>query len=104
MSSDDRVAIRALVASMGGRHPVWCRHFIYVSDQAKAGALAAKLRLEGFAVESRMGADEVNWLVLARHKLVRDEEAIEAVGQTLTELAEAFGGEYDGWEGEVAED
>jgi hypothetical protein len=103
MSKDDRVAIGALVASAGTQRPRWFRHFIYVPDRMKAEALAAKLRLDGFEVESRMGADNVNWLVLVRHKLIPDEEAVERLREQLTDLAGAIGGEYDGWEGDAGD-
>ncbi|MGZ4393238.1 MAG: ribonuclease E inhibitor RraB [Gaiellaceae bacterium] len=103
MSKDDRIAIEALVARAGARCPRWFRHFIYVPDRAKAEALAAKLRLDGLEVESRVGADNVNWLVLVRHRLVPDEEAVERLREQLTDLAEVIGGEYDEWEGEVGD-
>jgi Regulator of ribonuclease activity B len=103
MSKDDRVAIGALAANAGRQQPRRFRHFIYVPDRTNADALAAKLGLDGFEVESRMGADNVNWLILVHHELGPDEGAIEVLREQLTGLAEALGGEYDGWEGEAGD-
>jgi hypothetical protein len=99
VSKDDRDA--ALPAETGGGLPRWVLHFIYVPDQTTAEALAAKLRCDGFEVESRLGADELNWLVLARHMLIPDEEAFERARDHLASFAGAAGGEYDGWEADL---
>ena len=99
VSTDNRDA--ALPGGTGGRRPQWLRHFIYVPDRTTAEALAARLRRDGFEVESRLGADEINWLVLARHLLPPGEEALERASERLTGLAEQVGGEYDGWEADV---
>lgn len=99
MSKDDRIA--ALLTEAGEGRPLGFAHYIYVPDRTNAESLAMKLRQDGFEVESRMGADEVNWLVLARHMLIPSEEAIERTSDQLTKLAESIGGEYDGWEADV---
>ena len=100
VSTDNRDA--ALPGGTGGRRPQWLRHFIYVPDRTTAKALAARLRRDGFEVESRLGGDDINWLVLARHLLPPGEEALERASERLTGLAEEVGGEYDGWEADVA--
>lgn len=55
----------------------------------------------GFAVENRLGADNVNWLVLAGHKIAPTEEAIEAVRALFESIAAEHDGEYDGREAAV---
>jgi len=52
-------------------------------------------------VESRLGADLVNWLVLARHRMVPEEAQVERHRAMLEAVASEGGGEYDGWEAEV---
>jgi hypothetical protein len=102
MTTDNRDA--ALPGEIGGRRPQWFRHFIYVPGRTTAEALAARLRRDGFEVESRLGADDLNWLILAIHMLNPEEEALERARQRLVALAEGVGGEYDGWEMDVITD
>ena len=63
----------------------------------KADALAARLRGEGFVVETRRGADETNWLVRVSHPSL-EEDTIDRLEEQFTKYAEASGGEYDGYE------
>ena len=55
----------------------------------------------GFTAEEQLGADNVNWLVLASHKIVPSPEAVAFIREELETVATRFGGEYDGWEAEV---
>ncbi len=72
-------------------------HYLYFPERETGEAVAAELRRRGFDVRSRMGADEVNWLVLASHVLESPEQ-LPAVRSELEHLAERHAGEYDGWE------
>ncbi len=101
MDNGDHIALKALSAGTSGKRTQLFRHFIYVAEQAQGDALATRLKRDGFEVETRMGADGTNWLVLARHKLLPDEEAIDRLREQLTEIADAAGGEYDGWDADV---
>jgi hypothetical protein len=100
VDADDHIAPRELAKSPDGK-PRRFRHFIYIPDRVKGEALAARLQRDGFEVESRMGADATNWLVLVHHMMVPDEQAIDELRKQFRGLAEALGGEYDGWEAEV---
>ena len=99
--SDDKAALAALLESSipGTAHVV--RHYLYFPTEDSAGRVAVALRHGGFSIEERLGADEVNWLVLARHEIVPSEELIAATRQVMESLAARNGGEYDGWEAEV---
>ena len=77
--------------------PQGVRYSLYIPKQKKAEALAARLRGEGFEVETRRGADETNWLVLVSHPSL-DEDTIDRLEEQFTKYAEASGGEYDGYE------
>jgi hypothetical protein len=101
MEKNDRIAADILRAEAGERQPRKFRHFIYFRDRLKAEALAKKLRLDGFQVESRLGADYINWLLLVQHLLIPDDQAIEELVDQLTGLAQANDGEYDGWEADT---
>jgi hypothetical protein len=72
-------------------------HSLYFPTQAAGEEVASALRKRGFEVESRLGADDVNWLVLASHMLDAP-EALPSVRAELEALAERHSGEYDGWE------
>lgn len=102
MSQDDRRT--ALLAEAGEGRQRGFRHYIYVPDRTKAEALATKLRQDGFEVEVRMGADDVNWLVLVHSTLMPGESEIDRVCDQLASFANGIGGEYDGWEADVAEE
>jgi hypothetical protein len=92
----DPVAQSAEPTQPGGL-PQGVRYFLYIPKQKKAEALAARLRGEGFEVETRRGADETNWLVLVSHPSL-DEDTIDRLEEQFTRYAEASGGEYDGYE------
>ena len=92
----DPVAPSAEPAQPGGLSQ-GVRYFLYIPERKKAEALAARLRGEGFEVETRRGADETNWLVLVHHSSL-EEDTIARLEEQLTRYAEASGGEYDGYE------
>ena len=73
-------------------------HYLYFPGDAQARAAAAKIEALGMPVELRPSADDVNLLLLARHRWPVPPEKFEAVQQRLEEIANAFEGEYDGWE------
>jgi regulator of RNase E activity RraB len=99
--SDDRAALAELYqASEPGKSHV-VRHYLYFPTEDGAAEVASRLKISGFMTEQRLGADGVNWLVLARHEVVVSEELIEATRLMMVVLAEKVGGEYDGWEAEV---
>jgi len=92
----DPVAQSAAPAQPAGL-PQGVRYFLYIPQRKKAEALAARLRGEGFEVETRRGADETNWLVLV-HNPSLEEDTIDRLEEQFTRDAEASGGEYDGYE------
>lgn len=76
-------------------------HYLYFPEQQAAKEVAQVLRQRGFEIEDRLGADGVNWLVLASVQAVPTEAAIAEMRESLEELADDHEGEYDGWEAEV---
>jgi hypothetical protein len=71
-------------------------HYLYFPKRHNAEQAANQLRAQGWIVELRMGADEKNWLVLAKQPAPID-ESIGDIRDKLENLAEEMGGEYDGW-------
>jgi hypothetical protein len=76
-------------------------HYLYFPGRGAAAEAAAELRSLGFKTEERLGAEDTNWLVLARHEAIPSEEAFIATREVMEGIARARGGEYDGWETEL---
>lgn len=72
-------------------------HYLYFPTREAGEEVASTLRKRGFDVESRLGADDTHWLVLASHVLEAP-EALPALRDELEQLAARHSGEYDGWE------
>ncbi len=72
-------------------------HSLYFPTQKASRAAAAELKQRGFTVVSRRGADGKSWLVLASHTPEAPEQ-LEALRDSLEQLAQQHSGEYDGWE------
>jgi len=101
VSADDRGALEELRRSSGRTGPYLVLHYLYFPRRQEAFAVAAELRNSGFATEERLGADGMNWLVLARHEIVLSEEAIADIRRGMEDLAGRYSGEYDGWEADA---
>jgi len=71
-------------------------HYLYFSTKREAEEAAKRLRVKGWPVEVRKGADGENWLALARQP-TPIEENIDEVREELENLAKELHGEYDGW-------
>ena len=70
--------------------------YLYFPTREASESAADALRNEGYEVVTRLGADEVNWLALARRDV--SEGALDSAEARMEELAAAHGGEYDGLE------
>ena len=71
-------------------------HYLYFPKKKHAEEAAKRLKDKGWQVQVRMGADNKNWLVLARQTAPINED-IDDVRDELETLAEQLHGEYDGW-------
>jgi hypothetical protein len=70
--------------------------YLYFPQEDDAEKAAETLRVEGYAVVTRLGADETNWLALASRQVADTE--LGAAEERLEQLAASLGGEYDGYE------
>ena len=100
--ADDLDALREIRRAGASVGPQTLVHFLYFPREHDAASSAAELRAAGFRTEERLGADDVNWLVLARHEIVLTEATIAAARRLMEAQARRHGGEYDGWEAEVS--
>jgi hypothetical protein len=99
--SKDATAIEQLSAAGADLTvPHTVLHYIYMPVRESAALVARELRQRGFQTEERLGADNVNWLVLATHQIVVSEANMSSTRRDMEALVEQNGGgEYDGLEG-----
>ena len=99
--SGDELALEELfrVSPRGAVHVI--RHYLYFATEQVGGEVAAELRRQGYAIEERLGGDDINWLVLATHQIIPSVESIASIREAMETLADRFDGEYDGWEAEA---
>ena len=76
---------------------VW--HYLYFNDEETARRVAQQLQRAAYRTEVRRS--EPSWLLRAEHNIPESQDALEATAQSLTDIAIAEGGEYDGWERET---
>jgi hypothetical protein len=82
--------------NLGQSKPESLDHYLYFSKKSDAHKAAVRLREKGWTVEVRKGADDENWLTLAKQPAPIEED-IEEIRGELERLADDLGGEYDGW-------
>lgn len=97
----DGLAVRGVAAPAHGNGPRPIRHYLYVPTRKIVEEVAQELQRRGFDTEEQLGADDKNWLILARHEAVFTEELIASTRVSMEALMETVGGEYDGWEVDV---
>jgi regulator of RNase E activity RraB len=73
-------------------------HAIYVAEEKQAEALATAAARQGMEVSEKSKSDDGTYLVQLTIEHAIDIDTITEMRSRLTELAEEFGGEYDGWQ------
>jgi hypothetical protein len=92
-------ALRDAGSDLSKPHPI--EFYLYFPAQTDADDVAVRLREEGFNVTVRLGADDVNWLVLAQKTLIPEQRLLLDLRSRFEALADSLSGEYDGWEAMV---
>ena len=75
-------------------------HYLYFPTQKAAKRAEAELKMRGFQTEIRLGADGINWLVLARNEVPASAASLDDARQVMETLSSKMHGQYDGWESE----
>ena len=101
MSNDAR-AVDELGSVSDLSKPHTVLHYLYVPGSDAANSIATELQRRGYRTEERLGADGINWLVLARHEVVPTAALMASLRESLEKLVLPFDGEYDGWEADVS--
>jgi len=75
---------------------------VYLPSRARAKMAADKIRQNGFseAEVSRAGAGR-KWLCAARKRIIPQKADLEEQARFFQQLADALGGQFDGWEAEL---
>lgn len=94
----DRQRSELEIQAKAGQQPEakFIDHYLYFPKRHNADRASDQLRAKGWQVEVKMGADEKNWLVLAKQPAPIEED-VEEIRDELERLAKEFHGEYDGW-------
>ncbi|MEO7773909.1 MAG: ribonuclease E inhibitor RraB [Steroidobacteraceae bacterium] len=71
--------------------------FFAVPSAAASAALSQQLQAEGFETDSKPGEDGGGWSTHARKSMRLAVPEMQALTARLRALAEAQGGQYDGW-------
>ena len=90
-----------MIAAMSDGQVRGILHYFYAPSSAAAAQVAEALDRRGFRTQTRLGADGVNWLVLARHEVIPTEDRLATTRHLMETLIAKVGGEYDGWEAEM---
>lgn len=93
------IALREAGSDLSKPHPI--EFYLYFPAKTDADDVGVQLREEGFDVTVRLGADDMNWLVLARRTMVPEQRLLVGLRNKFEALADSLGGEYDGWEAMV---
>jgi hypothetical protein len=99
--ADDHEALAKLLSATNPKAAHAFQHYLYYDSEQTGREVAQALRERGLAVEDRLGADDVSWLVLVTCRVTPTEAAVEAMREAFEDIAEKTGGEYDGWEAAV---
>lgn len=79
--------------------PVPLSFYLYLPNRKAAGICGPVLVKEGLEVEiDRSAANDGKWLCLCHATIEPTEKDLQRIGQTMINLAQKFGGEFDGWE------
>lgn len=80
--------------------PRGVRHFVYLPDALGAGEVADALEREGWDTSVRESEDVC--LLVASSSYTLTEPLVHQTRSRLEALADAYGGQYDGWEADAA--
>ena len=98
----DRQTLRALrEAGADLAKATEVNYYMYFPSREAADLAATEVSTSDFSAVVREGAQGDAWLCLATARMVPSESAILACSARFLGIAQALGGEYDGWEAAV---
>ena len=85
------------------RQPRHVLHYLYIPTESAAQAAAAELSQKQYRarVSKPEGEGDLPFVVIAEREMQIDKNNFPAIRATFDDLAQRFGGDYDGWEASV---
>jgi hypothetical protein len=93
MASDDVGVTRS-----GDNSIASVRHYFYFTEREGANALQQVFEQRHVSATVDLAADGLSWGLYVSLVDSKDPNRLEEIANGFAELAEKFGGEYDGWE------
>ncbi len=84
--------------------PCPIRFFLYFPSEDAAARSANELRDRDFTADIVSSIGKLKWLCLASKDMIPEITTLATLRGSMIELAFKYGGEYDGWEAELADD
>ncbi|MEP6835722.1 MAG: ribonuclease E inhibitor RraB [Gemmatimonas sp.] len=101
LEGDRQVLQQLLQAGADLSKPTEVNYYLYYQDRAAADSAAARGSSAPLVASVQRAADNSAWLCLVTGTMVPSESNIRAHTTRLVALAQATGGQYDGWEAAV---
>ncbi|RPI03646.1 MAG: ribonuclease E inhibitor RraB [Ignavibacteriae bacterium] len=84
--------------------PCPIRFFLYFPSEDAATKSAIELRDKDFIAEVSLSIGPLKWLCLALKNMIPETTVLVRLHEIMDDLASKYGGQYDGWEAEIADD
>jgi regulator of ribonuclease activity B len=94
---DGRVLKQLVAAGSDLSKPHNAEFFLYFPDEDRASKAFRQLAAEGYTGKVERGAGESSWLCFVTKPIVPSHATMISIRDRMSELANAGGGEYDGW-------
>ncbi len=91
--------LRAAGSDLSKPHPM--EFYLYFPTEDVAARVADEIEADGYRVEVKRAPRGPAWMCYVTRRMTPKKSEIAAMGRRFRELAEKYGGEYDGWETEV---
>jgi len=102
LEGDQKVLAELRKAGGDLAKPTEVNYYLYFHDRTAADSAAAHAGAGPLVATVRRAGDDSAWLCFVSGTMVPSEAAIHAHTVRLVEIAQRYGGEYDGWEAALA--
>jgi regulator of RNase E activity RraB len=91
--------LQAAGSDLSKPHPL--EFYLYFPAEDLAHKVADEIEADGYKVEVKRAPRGGTWMCYVTRRMAPKRAEIAAMGKRFRELAQKYGGEYDGWETEV---
>jgi hypothetical protein len=100
---DQQVLDQLRAAGSDLSKPHLMEFYLYFPTEELASKVADEIEADGYKVEVKRAPRGSSWMCYVTRRMVPKRAEIAAMGKRFRDLAERYGGEYDGWETEVVQ-